>query len=77
MNKTATEVNLASQTHQVPHIGFPHIDPLMIHINVKTAPIGATDVFTIKPKGVLNARALILYTTIIKHVISDNQALGT
>ena len=55
-----TDVNLASQTHQVPHIGFPHNDPVIRQIKVKTAPIGATAVLTINQKGILNARATIL-----------------
>ena len=42
-NKIKTEVNLASQTHQVPHIGFPHSDPVTKAKKVKVAPIGAVD----------------------------------
>ena len=37
-----TEVSLASQTHHVPHIGLPHKDPVIKHINVNIAPMGAT-----------------------------------
>ena len=40
-NKMNTDVNLASHTHQVPHIGFPHEEPETKQINVNTAPIGA------------------------------------
>ena len=60
INNTATEVNLASQTHHVPHIGLPHKDPLTMQTNVNIAPIGATAVFTINPNGILNAKATIL-----------------
>ena len=60
INKTATDVSLASQTHHVPHIGFPQRDPVNKQINVKVAPIGATAELTIKPKGTLNARATML-----------------
>ena len=60
INKIATDVNLASQTHQVPHIGFPQRDPVNKQIKVNVAPIGATAELTIKPKGILNARATIL-----------------
>ena len=56
----ATEVNLASQTHQVPHIGLPHKEPVIRQIKVKVAPIGATAELTIKPKGILNAKPMIL-----------------
>ena len=60
INKTATDVSLASQTHHVPHIGFPQRDPVNKQINVNVAPIGATAELIIKPKGILNARATIL-----------------
>ena len=59
-NSIATDVSLASHTHQVPHIGFPHKDPVIKHINVKIAPIGATAEVTIKLKGILNASPIIL-----------------
>ena len=35
------DVNLASQTHQTPHVGLPHIEPVVIEINEKIHPIGA------------------------------------
>ena len=41
------DVNLASHTHQIPHVGLPHKDPVTIAVNVKTAPIGAR-LFAIK-----------------------------
>ena len=41
------EVNLASQTHQIPQVGLPHNDPVTIEINEKTVPIGAR-LFVIK-----------------------------
>ena len=59
-NKIATDVNLASQTHQVPHIGFPHIDPVTRQIKVNVAPIGAIAEFMIKLKGILNAKPTML-----------------
>jgi hypothetical protein len=37
------ETILASQTHQVPHVGRPHIEPETNAINVVIAPIGAID----------------------------------
>src|SRR5258706_15974827 len=40
-NKTSTEVNRASQTQYVPHIGRPHSEPVTRHISVKADPIGA------------------------------------
>ena len=60
MKRIKTEVNLASHTHQVPHIGLPHKDPDIKHINVNVAPMGAIALLTIKPKGILKAKARIL-----------------
>ena len=59
-NKIATDVNLASQTHQVPHIGLPHKEPVIKQINVNVAPIGATAELIIKPNGILNANPRML-----------------
>ena len=42
-NSTKTEVSRASQTHQVPHIGLPQIEPVASASAVNTAPIGAAD----------------------------------
>ena len=60
MKRIKTEVNLASHTHQAPHIGLPHNDPDIKHINVNVAPMGAIALLTIKPKGILKAKARIL-----------------
>ena len=46
-NRIKTEVNLASQTHHVPHIGLPHSDPVASARKVKVAPIGAVAFATI------------------------------
>ena len=35
------EVNLASHTHHIPQVGFPHNEPVTIEIIVKVKPIGA------------------------------------
>ena len=35
------EVNLASQTHQIPQVGLPQSEPVVIEINEKIHPIGA------------------------------------
>ena len=40
-NKTSSDVSLASQTHHVPHVGFPQIEPVIKVANVKQAPTGA------------------------------------
>ena len=43
------DVNLASQAHQVPQVGFPHNEPVIIAKNVNNNPIGAI-LFEIKFK---------------------------
>ena len=60
IKRTKTEVNLASHTHQVPHIGLPHSDPDIKHFNVNIAPIGAIASLIMKPKEILKAKAKIL-----------------
>ena len=35
------EVNLASQTHQTPQVGFPQNEPVTIEIKENVQPIGA------------------------------------
>tara|TARA_B100000029_G_C16739822_1_gene654004 strand:+ start:206 stop:424 length:219 start_codon:yes stop_codon:yes gene_type:complete len=35
------EVNLASQTHQTPQVGFPQNEPVTIEINANVKPMGA------------------------------------
>ena len=77
INKIATDVKRASQTHQVPHIGLPHKEPVIKQIRVKVAPMGATAELTMKLKGVLKARPMILYIVIIKKVNKASQADGT
>ena len=60
INSIATDVNLASQTHHVPHMGFPQRDPVTKQIRVNVAPIGAIAEFIMNPNGILNVRAIIL-----------------
>ena len=43
INKIKVDTILASQTHQVPQVGIPQIEPEIRAINVVTAPIGAID----------------------------------
>ena len=35
------EVSLASHVQKVPHVGWPHKDPVKIEIKEKVKPIGA------------------------------------
>ena len=55
----ATDVSLASHTHQVPHMGFPHIEPDIKHMRVNIAPIGAIALLIIKLKGILKDSPMI------------------
>ena len=48
--RTSSEVSLASQTHHVPHVGFPHIDPVTNVAIVKQAPRGANALIVISAK---------------------------
>ena len=59
-NNIATEVNLASHTHQVPHMGFPQSEPENKQIKVNVAPIGAKAELIMNPNGILKANANIL-----------------
>ena len=45
------EVNLASHTHQVPHIGLPHNEPVIKVNKENKAPIGAIERDIISAKG--------------------------
>ena len=49
MAKISMDVILASQTHQVPQVGFPQIEPVTNAIMLKTKPEGAK-LFAIKKK---------------------------
>ena len=52
-NNIRTDVRRASQTHQVPHVGFPHKLPVARTIMVKPTPNGAADLQAISARGCL------------------------
>ena len=64
-SKINMEVRRASQTHQVPHMGLPHSDPVSSAKKVKAAPTGevalaarsARGCFQIKPTALATATA--------------------
>ena len=60
INKIATEVNLASQTQNVPHIGLPQSEPVIRQIRVNVAPMGAMAALIVKLNGILKARPKML-----------------
>ncbi len=75
--RTNIDVRRASQIHQVPHVGIPHIEPVTNVMNVKTAP-------TIELDSAIRAKEGILYTIKIKDIEAiktykpiDIQADGT
>jgi len=43
INNINVETILASQAHQVPHVGMPHIEPEISAMNVVITPMGAID----------------------------------
>src|SRR5579872_4967532 len=64
-NKINTEVNRASQIHQVPHMGFPQMEPVTRARKVNQAPIRALQdmqiaaIFT-RQTSVINAAIAIV-----------------
>ena len=63
-NKTSIDVILASQTHQVPQVGLPQIDPVTIAIKVKLAPINEADLQKIFANKCLLIKYIQLATAI-------------
>jgi len=53
--RISIDVSLASQIHQVPQVGIPHIDPVTSVMNVKTRPTTHVD-------SAISANNCILYT---------------
>ena len=45
----------ASHTHQVPHIGLPHSEPVSSDRAVNSAPVGASALAIIAARRMLNA----------------------
>ena len=67
MHNINIEVILASQAHQVPHVGFPHIEPVTKAIKLNTNPEGAK-LFAIK-KNILFLKTI---TKIERVAINEN-----
>ena len=65
-NNTSSDVSLASQTHQVPQVGFPHIEPVINVANVKQAPMGAQALATMSANVCLNTIEKKLQIAIIE-----------
>lgn len=54
-SRISSEVRRASHTHQAPHIGLPHSDPVHSAMKVISAPVGASAEAIIEDSRVLNA----------------------
>tara|TARA_Y100000389_G_C16970938_1_gene275637 strand:+ start:251 stop:493 length:243 start_codon:yes stop_codon:yes gene_type:complete len=71
------EVILASQAHQVPHVGFPQIDPVTKATMLNNKPDGAK-LFEIKKKFlILKIYPITDKNVIVEKVPRDIQAAGT
>ena len=71
------DVILASHAHQVPHVGFPQIDPVTKAIKVKRIPEGAK-LFEIKIIFLfLNKKTEKDNMAIVEKIPKDIQAAGT
>ena len=71
------EVILASHAHQVPQVGFPHIDPVTKAIKVNRIPEGAK-LFEIKIKFLfLNTKTKKDNNAIAEKIPKDIHAAGT
>jgi len=73
----ATDVNLASQTHQVPHIGLPHIEPVNSVSSANTAPIGAIDLDKMSASGCLQTIKKKEHKASKRYENKESHALGT
>ena len=71
------EVILAAHAHQVPQVGFPHIDPVTKAIKVNRIPEGAK-LFEIKIKFLfLNTKTEKDNNAIVEKIPKDIHAAGT
>lgn len=73
----SSDVNLASQTHQVPHIGLPHTAPVTKARNVNKAPILAEEIAIISKTLILHINDIIAEKKRIEYAKRDSHALGT
>ena len=58
----SSEVSLASHTHQVPHIGFPHMDPVTNAKKVNNAPFLADAIDKISKTLIFHIREIMEQT---------------
>ena len=73
----SSDVSLASQTHQAPHIGLPHIAPVQSDKKQKIAPVGANAAVIIPDRRVLKVSPKKLQNAIAIKMTIDIQDAGT
>ena len=77
MHNINIEVILASQTHHVPHVGLPQIEPVIRVARVKQAPSGAHALLIISAKVCLKTIEKKLQPAIIEYIPRESHAHGT
>src|SRR5688572_6349335 len=70
-------VRRGSQSHHVPHIGLPQIDPVSRVMRVNAAPIGAQAIARISHSLIRHTCAITAYTAISAYTAMLIHALGT
>jgi hypothetical protein len=76
-NNISVEVKRASQTHHVPQVGLPHIDPVTKATRVKPAPNGAAEFINIPAIFALQTMEINPPTAIRRYMDSAKIADGT
>src|ERR1700722_17053975 len=76
-NKINSEVKRASHTHQVPHMGFPHKEPVTKARKVDHAPKGALAEILILGIFFRQITCIVAATAIIPYTNKDRNELGT
>jgi len=70
-------VRRGSQSHQVPHIGLPQMEPVARVTTVKPAPIGAQAMASTSHSLIRQTRAMAAYSAISANTNMLIQAEGT
>ena len=70
-------VRRGSQSHQVPHIGLPQMEPVARVTRVKPAPIGAQAIARISHSLIRQTRAMAAYSAISANTAMLIHAAGT
>src|SRR6056297_2397424 len=76
-SRISSEVSRASHTHQVPHMGLPHREPVASARNVNDAPMGALEMATTSASFMRHTRAMAPAAAMTTYTNIDIQAAGT